>query len=97
VKDFALPLYLIVCHALRSDHLPVLIDTIRRSSFHDPLDRPEFSRTDWATYQASIDDRLPWNTNVHDKKEIGKFTEEMTSAILAAVSLDRVQTEDLPI
>jgi hypothetical protein len=40
VKDFVLPVYLTVSHALSSDHLPVLIDTILRASFYDPLDAP---------------------------------------------------------
>ena len=30
-----------LCSALSSDHLPVLIDTSCRSSFHNPPDRPD--------------------------------------------------------
>jgi endonuclease/exonuclease/phosphatase family metal-dependent hydrolase len=33
VKDFVLPVHLTVGSALRSDHLPILIDTTCRSSF----------------------------------------------------------------
>jgi hypothetical protein len=33
VKDFVLTVYLTVCSALSSDHLPILIDTTCRSSF----------------------------------------------------------------
>jgi hypothetical protein len=72
VKDLVLPVHLTVCHALSSDHLPVLIDTICRASFHDPLDRPDFTRTDWATFQARLEARLPGNPAVHDEEEIDK-------------------------
>jgi hypothetical protein len=44
VKDFVLPVHLTVCTALSSDHLPILIDTSCRSSFHNLPERPEFSR-----------------------------------------------------
>jgi endonuclease/exonuclease/phosphatase family metal-dependent hydrolase len=45
VKDFVLPVYLTVCSALSSDHLPILIDTTCRS-FQNLLDRPDFTRMD---------------------------------------------------
>jgi len=85
VKDFVLPVHLTVCHALSSDHLPVLIDTNCRASFHDPLDRPDFTRTDWSTFQASLEARLSGNPDVNDEKAIAKCVEEMTSAIQAVL------------
>ena len=39
-KDVPFQVYLTSCSALSSDHLPVLIDTACRSSFHPPQDRP---------------------------------------------------------
>jgi hypothetical protein len=39
-KDFVLPVYLAVCAALSSDHLPIMIDTTCRSSFHNLPDPP---------------------------------------------------------
>jgi hypothetical protein len=42
VKDFILPVYLTVCPAISSDHLPVLTDTTGRTSFQHLLDRPDF-------------------------------------------------------
>ena len=41
-KDLPFPVTLTSCSALSSDHLPVLIDTACRSSFHHPPDRPKF-------------------------------------------------------
>jgi hypothetical protein len=73
--------HLAVCHTLSSDHLPVLIDTICRASFNDPLDRPDLTWTDWVTFQASLKDRLPGNPAVHDEEAINKCVKEMTSAI----------------
>jgi hypothetical protein len=81
VKGFVLPLYLIVCPALSSDHLPVLIDTTCRTSFQRLLDRPDFKRVDWAAYQACLEDRLPGNPVINDEESIDKCVEELSSAI----------------
>jgi hypothetical protein len=51
-KDFVLPVHLTVCTALSSDHLPILIDTSCRSSFHNLPNGPDFTRMDWAAFQA---------------------------------------------
>jgi hypothetical protein len=83
VKDIVLQVNLKVCHALSSNHLPALIDTICRASFHDPLDRPDFTRTDWATFQASLEARLQENPAAHVEEAIDKCVEEMTSAWMA--------------
>jgi hypothetical protein len=45
-KKLSFLVYLSSCSALSSDHLPVLIDTACRSSFHHPSDRTDFRRTD---------------------------------------------------
>jgi hypothetical protein len=86
VKDFVLPLYLTVCPALSSDHLPVLIDTTCRTSFQRLLDRPDFKRVDWAAYQACLEDRLPGNPVINDEESIDKCVEELSSAIQEALA-----------
>ena len=40
-KNLSFPVYVTSCSALSSDHLPVLIETSCRSSFHHPPDRPD--------------------------------------------------------
>jgi hypothetical protein len=45
-RELHSPVHLISCSALSSAHLPVLIDTMCRSSFHNPPARPDFRRTD---------------------------------------------------
>jgi hypothetical protein len=51
-KELPFPVYLTSCSSLCWDHLPVLIDTACRSSFHQPPDRPNFRRTDRANFQT---------------------------------------------
>jgi hypothetical protein len=86
VKGFVLPLYLSVCSALSSDHLPILIDTTCRSSFGKLLDRPDFTRMDWDAFQAFLDERLPGNPVVNDEEAIDKCVEELTSTIQEATA-----------
>jgi hypothetical protein len=86
VKDFFLPVHLTVCAALDSDHLPILIDTSCRSSFHNLPDRPDFTRRDWAAFQACLEHRLPGNPVVVDEDAIDKCFEELTSAIHEATA-----------
>jgi hypothetical protein len=81
VKDFVLPVHLTVCTALSSDHLPILIDTSWRSSFHNLPDRPDFTRRDWTAFHACLEHRLPGNPVVVDEEAIDKCLEELTSAI----------------
>ena len=52
-----IPVYLTSCSALSSDHLPVLIDTKCRSSFHYPPELPDFRRTEWANFQTHLEFR----------------------------------------
>jgi hypothetical protein len=88
VKVFVVPVHLAVCSALRSDHLPILIDNMCRSSFQNLLDRPDFTRMDWAAFQACLDDRLrlPGNPVVNDEEEIDKCVEEPTRSIQEATA-----------
>jgi hypothetical protein len=67
VKYFVLLVHLTVCAALSSDHLPILIDTSCRSSCHNLPDRPDFTRMDWAAFQACLQHRLPGNPVVVDE------------------------------
>ena len=60
-RDLHSPIDLTSCFALSSDHLPVLIDTRCRPSFHCPPDRPDVSLTDWSKFQAHLEDKIPLN------------------------------------
>jgi hypothetical protein len=86
VKDVVLPVYLNVCSALSSDYLPILIDTTCRSSFQNLLDRPDFTRMDWAAFQACLHDRILGNPVVNDEETINKSVEELTIAIQEATA-----------
>jgi hypothetical protein len=44
-----------------------------RASFHDPVDRPDFTRTDWAIFQASLEPRLPGHPAANDEGAIDMF------------------------
>jgi hypothetical protein len=75
VKDFVLPVYLTVCPAISSDHLPVLTDTTCRTSFQRLLDRPDFKRVDWVALQACLEDIIPGNPIVNDEESLDKCVE----------------------
>jgi hypothetical protein len=60
-KELPFPVYPTSCSALSSGHLPVLIDTACRSSFHHPPDRPNFRRTNWANFQTHLEDKIPFD------------------------------------
>jgi hypothetical protein len=100
VKDFVLPVHLTVCAALSSDHLPILIDTSCRSSFHNLPDRPDFTRMNWAAFQACLEHRLSGNAVVVDEEAIDKCLEELTGAIHEATAASapwrRPRTETRP-
>jgi hypothetical protein len=87
VKDVVLPVHLTVCTALSSDDLPILFDSSCRSSFHNLPERPDFTRMDWAAFQACLDHRLPGNPVVVDEEAIDKCLEELTSAIHEATAV----------
>jgi hypothetical protein len=60
--DLPFPVYLTSSSALSSDHLPVLIDTACRSSFHHRLDRPNFRHTDWANFCSIRNCTMGWQS-----------------------------------
>jgi hypothetical protein len=51
-KKLTFPTYLTLCSTLSSDHLPVLIDTMCRSSYQHLPDRTDFRHTGWANFQT---------------------------------------------
>ena len=55
-KNLQISVYLTSCSVLSSDNLPLIIDTTCRSSFHRPPDRPDFRRTDWASFHTNFED-----------------------------------------
>ncbi len=69
-RDLHSPTDLTSCSALSSDHLPVLIDTRCRPSFHCPPDRPDVRRTDWANFQAHLEAKIPLNPELLNSMDI---------------------------
>jgi hypothetical protein len=69
VKDFDVPVHLTVCAALSTDHLPILIGTLCRSSFQNIPARPEFMRMDWVAFQTYLKDTIPENSTVVDDRQ----------------------------
>jgi hypothetical protein len=74
-KDLPFPVYLTSCSAPSSDHLPVLIYTACRSSFHRPPDRPNFRRSDWVNFQAHLEDHIPFDLELHNWMAIDTYFE----------------------
>ena len=85
-KNLTSPVYLTLCSALSSDHLPVLIDTMCCSSFQHPPDRPDFRRTDWANSQTHLEDQIPFDPELHDGMTIDKRGENFSGAALKALA-----------
>ena len=79
-------MHLASCSALSSDHLPVLIDTMCRSSFQNPPDRPDFKRTDWAKFQTHLETEIPSNPELHNGISIDACVENLSGAILKALA-----------
>lgn len=86
------PLCETFCSSLISDLVPVLNDTPYRSSFFHPPDHQDFRRTDWATFQASLEDGILLKPNLHDEVASDKCVDELFSALrdAMAVSLPNV-------
>jgi hypothetical protein len=82
-KDFVLTVYLIVCSALSSEHLPVLINITCQSFFQNLLDQPDLTQIDWAAFQVCLDHRLTGNHVVNDEEAIDKCVELLNRAIHA--------------
>jgi hypothetical protein len=78
--------HLTSCSALSSDHLPVLIDTVCRSSFQHPPVRPDFRRTDWANIQAHLEAEIPFNPELHTDMAIDTCVENFSGAVLKALA-----------
>ena len=68
-KKLSFPVYLTSSSALSLDHLSVLIETSCRSSFHKPPDRPDFRLTDWASFQAQLEELIPFDSEL--QKRVG--------------------------
>jgi hypothetical protein len=85
-QNLSLPVYLTSCSALSSDHLPVLIDTACRSSFHHPPDRPDFKRTGWANFQTHLEDQIPFHPELHNGMAIDTCVENFSGAVLMALA-----------
>ena len=83
-KKLSTPVYLISHSALSSDHLPVLIDTTYRSSFHHPPDRPDFRRTVWANFQIYLEEQIPFDPELN-AMAIDSCVEKFSGAILSAL------------
>src|SRR5215510_10611054 len=85
-RDLPSSVHLASCSALSSDHLPVLIDTMCRSSFQNPPDRPDFKRTDWAKFQTHLEAEIPSNPELHNGIAIDTCVENLSGAILKALA-----------
>ena len=84
-KDLPFPVYLTSCSALSSDHLPVLIDTTCRSSFHHPPHRPNLRCTDWANFQTNLEDQLAFHPELHNGIPIDTCVENLSCPALQAL------------
>jgi len=85
-KNLSFPVYLTSCSALSSEHLPVLIDTSCRSSFHNPPDRHYFRRTDWASFQTPLEELIPFDSEFHNEMAIDTCVNHFSSAVLKALA-----------
>ena len=85
-KNISFPVYLTSCSALSSDHLPVLIDTTCRSSFHHPPDRPDCRRTDWANFQTHLEELIPFDPELHNEMAIDTCVENFSGAVLKTLA-----------
>jgi len=85
-KNLSFPVYLTSYSALSSDHLPVLIDNSCRSSFHNPPDRPDFRLTDWASFQAQLEELIPFDSELHKEVAIDTCVENFSGAVLQALA-----------
>jgi len=85
-KNISFPVYLTSCSALCSDHLPVLIGPSCRSSFHNPPDRPDFRRTDWASFQTQLEELIPFDSELPNEMAIDTCVENFSGAVLKALA-----------
>jgi len=84
-KNLSFPVYLTSCSALSSDHLPVLIDTACRSSFLTRPDRPDFRRTDCASFQTQLEELIPFDSELHEMA-IDTCVENFSGVVLQSLA-----------
>ena len=85
-KDLHFPIDLTSYSALSSDHLPVLIDTRCRLSFHCPTDRPDVRCTDWAKFEAHLKAKIPHKPELLNSMDIDTCVGNFSGAILEALA-----------
>ena len=85
-KILSFPAYLTSCSALSSYHLPVLIDTECRSSFHHPPDLPDFKRTDGTNFKTQLEELIPFDPELHNEMAIDTCVENFSGAVLKALA-----------
>jgi hypothetical protein len=85
-QKLTFPVYLTSCSALSSDHLLVIIDTACFSSFQHLPGRPDFRRTDWATFQTHLEDQIPFDLELHNGMAIDTCVEIFSGAVLVALA-----------
>jgi hypothetical protein len=85
-RELHSPVLLALCSALSSDHLPVLIDIMCRSSFHNPSARPDFRRTDWAKFQTHLEAETPLSPELNNGMAIDTCVENVSAAVLRALA-----------
>jgi len=85
-KNLSFPVYLTSCSALSSERLPVIIETACRSSIHQPPDRPDFRRTDWANFETRLEELIPFDAELHNEIAIDTCVENLSGAVLKALT-----------
>ena len=96
-EKISFPVYLTSCSALRSDHLPILIDTSCRSSFHHTPDRPDLRRNNRDNFQTHLEELIPFDPELHNEMAIYTCVENFSGAVrkdLAASTLKRLPRHD---
>ena len=85
-KNLSIPVYLTSCSALCSDQLSVLIDTVCRSTFHHPLECPDFRRADWADFKTHLEDLIPFHPELHHEMAIDICVENFSGIVLKTLA-----------
>jgi len=66
-KNVSFPVYLTLWSAINSDHIPVPVQNVSRSTFHHPPDRPDFRRTDSANFHTHLEELIPFDPKFQDE------------------------------
>ena len=85
-KNIPSAMYLTSWYALSFDHLPVLVDTECPSSLLQPSDHPHFRRTDWAKFQSHLEDKIPFDPELHIEMSIVTCAENFPGAVLEVLA-----------